>query len=78
MLATGGQLHASLPLFPLRNLTMRGSYVGSLDEMGELMGLVCGGQVPPVPVRSRHPHDVQQTFNDLRAGRAVGRMVLTP
>ncbi len=74
----GGQLQASIPLWPLRNLTVQGSYVGSLDEMRELMRLVESGVVAPIPIRPRPLSDAQAVLNDLRDGGAVGRMVLTP
>ena len=74
----GGQLRAALPLLPLRNLTIQGSYVGSLEEMRELMELVQTGKVSPIPVRPRPLSDAQAVLNDLRDGHAVGRMVLTP
>jgi D-arabinose 1-dehydrogenase-like Zn-dependent alcohol dehydrogenase len=74
----GGQLRASLPLWPLRSLTVQGSYVGSLEEMRELMRLVESGSVSAIPVRSRPLADAQTALNDLGDGGAVGRMVLTP
>ena len=74
----GGQLSAALPLLPLRNLTIRGSYAGSLEEMLEMMALVQTGKVLPIPVRPRPLGDAQIVLNDLREGRAVGRMVLMP
>lgn len=74
----GGRLEASLPLWPLRSLTVQGSYVGSLDEMKELMRLVNSGAVPPIPIQPRPLSDAQAVLTDLRDGRALGRMVLTP
>jgi D-arabinose 1-dehydrogenase-like Zn-dependent alcohol dehydrogenase len=74
----GGQLEASIPLWPLRSLTVQGSYVGSLDEMRELMRLVASGVVSPIPIRPRPLSDAQAVLNDLRDGGSVGRMVLTP
>ncbi len=74
----GGQLRASLPLLPLRSLSIQGSYVGSLEEMRELMELVETGKVAAIPIRSRPLGDAQTVLNDLRDGRGVGRMVLTP
>jgi len=74
----GGQLRTALPLLPLRSLTIQGSYVGSPEEMRELMELVDTGKVSPIPVRPRPLGDAQTVLNDLRDGRAVGRMVLTP
>ena len=74
----GGQLRAALPLLPLRNLTIQGSYVGSSGEMRDLMALVQTGAVSAIPVRSRPLCDAQAVLDDLRDGRGVGRMVLTP
>ncbi len=74
----GGQLTASLPLWPLRSLTVQGSYVGSPEEMRELMALVGSGKIEPIPVRPRPMSYAQSVLNDLRDGAAVGRMVLTP
>ena len=74
----GGELRAALPLLPLRSLTIQGSYVGSPEEMRELMALVRPGTVSAIPVRPRPLGDAQTVLNDLRDGRGVGRMVLTP
>jgi len=74
----GGELRAALPLLPLRSLTIQGSYVGSPEEMRELMELVRTGTVSAIPVRPRPLGDAQTVLNDLRDGRGVGRMVLTP
>ena len=72
----GGELRASLPLWPLRSLTVQGSYVGSLTEMRELMRLAGAGRAPSIPIAPRPPAEAQAALNDLRAGRAVGRIVL--
>jgi len=74
----GGQFRASIPLWPLRSLTVQGSYVGSLDEMRELMRLVEGGAVSPIPIQPRPLGDAQTVLDDLGRGGSVGRMVLTP
>ena len=74
----GGQLKTALPLLPLRSLTIQGSYVGSPEEMRKLMRLVETGTVSAIPVHPRPLADAQAVLNDLRDGRAVGRMVLTP
>ena len=72
----GGELRAPLPLWPLRNLTVQGSYVGSLAEMGELMRLAAAGRAPSIPVAPRPLAEAQAALDDLRAGGAVGRIVL--
>ncbi len=55
-----------------------GSYVGSPKEMAELMELVGGGAVKPLPVATRPLDQAGQTLEDLEAGRIVGRVVPTP
>ena len=74
----GGAARLPLPLFPLKQLTVRGSYVGSLRQMAALSELVQAGKVPPIPLTDRPLDRVQTALDDLRAGRAVGRIVLTP
>jgi D-arabinose 1-dehydrogenase-like Zn-dependent alcohol dehydrogenase len=74
----GGDLTVSLPPIPMRALTIQGSYVGSQHEMRELMELVRKTGLPPVPVATRPLGDVNAVMDQLRAGKIVGRVVLTP
>jgi D-arabinose 1-dehydrogenase-like Zn-dependent alcohol dehydrogenase len=74
----GGSLRVALPLMPLKDLTIRGSYLGSLAEMGSLMELVREGRVAPIPRTTRQLSDAQRTLDDLAEGTIVGRVVLTP
>ncbi|HKJ24993.1 MAG TPA: alcohol dehydrogenase, partial [Myxococcota bacterium] len=74
----GGAFHAPLPFFPIKAVTVQGSYVGSPAEMGELMVLVRGGRIPPIPVETRPIAEVTRTLEDLRAGRIVGRVAVAP
>ncbi len=74
----GGEITLSLPLLPLRHLAVRGTYVGTLAEMRELVELVRAGKVTPVPVATRPLDQVGQTLQDLRDGRIVGRVVVVP
>jgi D-arabinose 1-dehydrogenase-like Zn-dependent alcohol dehydrogenase len=74
----GGALEVALPLMPLKDLTIRGSYLGSLREMGELMALVRAGRVPPIPHHARPLATAQDALDDLVAGSVVGRVVLAP
>ncbi|HEX4081003.1 MAG TPA: alcohol dehydrogenase [Rhizomicrobium sp.] len=74
----GGAMTMPLPLFPLRALTVMGSYVGSLAEAAEMMNLVRAGKVDPIPVATRPLAEAGATLDDLRHGRITGRMVLTP
>lgn len=74
----GGETPFGLLTYPNRILTVRGSFVGSLGEMNELMALVKTGKVPPIPVASRPLDEANQVLDDLRAGKIVGRVVLKP
>jgi D-arabinose 1-dehydrogenase-like Zn-dependent alcohol dehydrogenase len=74
----GGDVTLSLPPIPMRAITVQGSYVGSLPEMTELIELVRRTGLPPVPVATRPLDDVNAVLDELRAGKIVGRVVLTP
>jgi propanol-preferring alcohol dehydrogenase len=74
----GGEIVQSLPPFPMRAITVQGSYTGSLTDMAELIALVRRTGLPPVPVATRPLKEVNAALADLRAGKVVGRVVLTP
>ncbi len=74
----GGDLTLSLPPIPMRALTIQGSYVGSVPETAELMALVRRTGLPDVPVATKPLDQVNAVMHDLRAGKIIGRVVLTP
>lgn len=74
----GGALNMPIPMFPLRVIGIRGSFVGSLAETHEMMALVRAGKIKPIPVEERALDQATRTLNDLRAGRILGRVVLKP
>jgi D-arabinose 1-dehydrogenase-like Zn-dependent alcohol dehydrogenase len=74
----GGAMTMPLPLFPLRALTIQGSFVGSLPEAKEMMALVREGRVASIPVQERLLAEANGALADLREGNVVGRVVLTP
>jgi D-arabinose 1-dehydrogenase-like Zn-dependent alcohol dehydrogenase len=74
----GGDVTVPTPFFPMRAMAIQGSYVGSLTEMAELLALVRRTGIPPVPIATRPLESVNDTLEDLRAGKIVGRVVLTP
>jgi propanol-preferring alcohol dehydrogenase len=74
----GGDVVVPTPFFPIKALTIQGSYVGSLNEMAELLALVKAKGAPNVPVATRPLEQVNAALNDLRDGRIVGRVVMTP
>ena len=74
----GGDMTVSLPPIPMRALTIQGSYVGSVPEMAELMELIRRTGPPQVPVATKPLDQVNAVMRDLRAGKIIGRVVLTP
>jgi propanol-preferring alcohol dehydrogenase len=73
----GGDVTLPTPFIPLRAMTLRGSYVGSHGEIAELLELVNRTGMPQVPIRTRPLDEVGAALDDLRAGKVVGRVVLT-
>ncbi len=74
----GGDTPLSLAGMPLRALTIQGSYVGSLEDLRELMALVREGKVPPLPFSTRPLEGAYDALEELKAGKVVGRVILKP
>jgi D-arabinose 1-dehydrogenase-like Zn-dependent alcohol dehydrogenase len=74
----GGALPVPLPLMPQRSLTLRGSYVGTLEELQAVLALGQAGKVPPIPLDIRPLDAAPKALDDLRAGRVRGRVILKP
>ncbi len=74
----GSSIPLSLPTLPLMMRTITGSYVGTLEEMKELMALVQNGKVAPIPYTVRPLEEAHDCLMDLKAGKTVGRYVLQP
>lgn len=74
----GGAMSMPIPMFPLRALTIQGSFVGSLPEAEEMMAMVRAGKIDPIPFETRPLEHASRTLDDLRAGKITGRVVLTP
>jgi alcohol dehydrogenase, propanol-preferring len=74
----GGRFNLPVPMFPLRELAIMGSYVGTLSEARELVALVKQGRIRPIPYAERPLAEANAALADLRAGGVVGRLVLRP
>ncbi|MBI1261534.1 MAG: alcohol dehydrogenase catalytic domain-containing protein [Rhizobiales bacterium] len=74
----GGALNMPIPMFPMRAISIGGSYVGSLSETEEMMELVRAGKIDPIPVTERPLSAASQSLTDLREGTIMGRVVLKP
>ena len=72
----GGALPVALPLMPVRALTIQGSYVGTLDELKDLVSLGQAGKIPPIPLDPRPLDEAPRSLQDLRDGKVSGRVIL--
>jgi D-arabinose 1-dehydrogenase-like Zn-dependent alcohol dehydrogenase len=74
----GGELKLPLVYVPLRAMGIRGSYVGSLPELKELVALAQQGTLEPIKVTRRKLQEANTALLDLKAGKVIGRIVLVP
>ena len=74
----GGTFSTAIAMFPLKAMTIEGTMTGTLAEAEEMMALARAGKVTPVPIIERPLDAAQASLDDLRNGRVVGRVVLTP
>jgi D-arabinose 1-dehydrogenase-like Zn-dependent alcohol dehydrogenase len=73
----GGNFEMAAALFAIRAIAIEGVLTGTLAEARELMALARGGQAPALPIEERPLGEASAALDDLRAGRVVGRIVLT-
>ena len=73
----GGEMVVPLPLMPIRALTIRGSYVGSVKELRALVGIAQQGSLPAIPLTLEPLNQADNALNRLRAGQVTGRVILT-
>ena len=72
----GGAASITPLMVALKAVSIAGSYVGSLDELRELLALAQDGTLPALPIVERPLVQADEALNDLRAGRVRGRVVL--
>ena len=72
----GGELTHPLPPIAQRAIGIVGSYVGSLQELKEVVALAKKRKLRATPVETRPAEAANSALEDLKAGRVVGRIVL--
>lgn len=72
----GGDITLPLPPLVQRAITVRGSYVGNLVELKQLIELVRTNKIAPLPVESLEFAAVNEALDRLRTGKVQGRLVL--
>ncbi len=73
----GGDFSMAAAMFGIKAITIEGTLTGTLAEARELLDLVRSKNIAPIPTRDRPFAQAQAALDDLRAGRVVGRTVLT-
>jgi len=73
----GGAYTTAVAMFSLKAMAIEGTQTGTLAEARELINLVRTKKIPPPPIAERPLDQASSTLDDLRAGKIVGRVVLT-
>jgi alcohol dehydrogenase len=73
----GGGFATPVAMFVLKAMTIEGTLTGTLAEAREVIALARAGKTAPPPLAERPLSAAQATLDDLRAGRIIGRVVLT-
>lgn len=72
----GGDATLSLPPLVQRAITLRGSFVGTLEELKDLIDLAKSGAIEALPVEEVPFENVNDALDRLRSGKVTGRLVL--
>ncbi|HWP26437.1 MAG TPA: alcohol dehydrogenase [Xanthobacteraceae bacterium] len=73
----GGGFAIPAAMFALKAVAIEGILTGTLAEAREVVALARAGKVKPPPITERPLSAAQSALDDLRAGRVLGRIVLT-
>jgi alcohol dehydrogenase len=73
----GGNFSIPMVQWIYKRMTIEGFITGTLSEAHELMALARAGKIKPTPMKEEPMADVQKWIEQLRAGKVVGRIMLT-
>lgn len=73
----GGSFAIPAAMIAIKAITIEGTLTGTLAEARELMTLARSGKLAAIPTHTRPLDEAQAALEDLRAGRVVGRTVLS-
>lgn len=74
----GGSVPIVTTMLTMKAVSVIGSYVGSLQEMHEMMSIAREGKLPALPLTNQPLNTATQALADLKAGRIRGRAILRP
>ncbi|HEY7574267.1 MAG TPA: zinc-binding dehydrogenase, partial [Thermoanaerobaculia bacterium] len=72
----GGELSLGLVALAQRAISVTGNYVGTLQELKEVVALARAGRLPAPPLETRPSAEINRTLEELKAGKILGRAVL--
>jgi D-arabinose 1-dehydrogenase-like Zn-dependent alcohol dehydrogenase len=73
----GGTFSMAAAMFAIKAMTIEGTLTGTLAQARELIDLARAGKIAPIPTHERPFSQAQAALDDLRAGKVVGRTVLS-
>jgi D-arabinose 1-dehydrogenase-like Zn-dependent alcohol dehydrogenase len=73
----GGSFSIAAAMFAIKAMTIEGTLTGTLAQAREVLDLARSGAIAPIPTAERPFAQAQAALDDLRAGRVVGRAVLS-
>jgi D-arabinose 1-dehydrogenase-like Zn-dependent alcohol dehydrogenase len=71
----GGEIPVSLVTMAQRAITIQGSYVGSLQELREVVVLAQSGKLKHIPTSTCSMDQISDVLDRLKAGTVLGRVV---
>lgn len=74
----GGALNVPIPAVAWKALSIEGSYVGTLQDAKDVIELARSGKLNPIQIEERPLAQANQVLDDMREGKIIGRVVLTP
>ena len=74
----GGATTIMPAMLSLKAISIIGSYVGSLQEMHELLTIARAGRMPAIPLTQQPLSQATQALDALREGHVHGRTILIP
>ena len=74
----GGATTIMPAMLSLKAISITGSYVGSLQEMQELLTMARAGRLPAIPLTQQPLSQATHALDALREGRVRGRTILIP
>lgn len=74
----GGALDIPMPTIIYKLLSLRGTHVGTVQDLVELIELRRAGRIVPPPIAERPLSEVNDVLTELTEGKIEGRLVLQP